>query len=225
MLAAAVVLVRHEQLGHVSWNRLLEMMKRKATLGLCAVPSSASVLREAQALVQQCSACLLGKGTRTAFGRRGMDKGTAPGEVLHMDTFYVKFEHELQAWVEYGLTINDSHSGAWFFQRLLSKGDGPLAVLDLIRQMQRQGGWKVKRLHADGGGEFINALVTNFAKTEGIVLHWPPAKTAQLSGVAERKVRSGKDMGRTRLLAAGLPGFFWKYAIPHAVFVLSLIHI
>ena len=218
--AEAVKLVRlHEQLGHIGWNRLVEVMKKKVTLGLSMVSLSDAVLKEAQALVQQCSACVQGRGTRAAFGHRGVDKGAAPGEVLHMDTFYVKFEHEMKVWVEYGLTINDSHSGAWFFQRLLSKGDGPLAVVDLIRQMQRQGGWKVKRLYADGGGEFINALVLNFTKTEGIELHWPPAKTAQLNGVAERKVRTGKDMGRTMLIAAGLPGFFWKYAIPHAVFV------
>jgi hypothetical protein len=218
--AEALELLRlHERLGHASWNRLAEMMKKKATLGLASMPSSPLVLKEAQTLVQQCTACTVGKGSRTAFGHRGMDKGSASGEVLHMDLFYVKFQHELKTWVEYGLTISDSHSGAWFFQRLLSKGEGPLAVLDLIRQMQTQGGWKVKRLYADGGGEFVNGLVVNFAKTQGIELHWPPAKTAQLNGVAERKVRTGKDMGRTMLLAAGLPGFFWKYAIPHAVFV------
>ena len=53
----------------------------------------------------------------------------------------------------------------------------------------------------------------------GIELHYPPARTQQLNGVAERGVRSSKDMARTMLLHAGTPGRYWWRAAHHAAYV------
>ena len=93
-------------------------------------------------------------------------------------------------------------------------------MIDVVKLIQRQSEWKVKRLYSDGGGEFVNGTLKEFAASEGILLRNSPARTQQLDGVAERVVRTGKDMERTMLLHAGLDAaVYYKLASHHAVFV------
>jgi transposase InsO family protein len=220
--SAVLELVRlHEQLGHVGFDRMMVMLEKQATDGLARRPMSAAVLKDARARVLQCKACTQGKGCRSPFGRRGLDTGSAPGEVLHMDTNHVTVLDDLGNRVHsYGLNIIDPYSGARFKQHLPSKDLIARAVMDVVKLIQRQSDWKVKRLYSDGGGEFVNGTLREFAASEGILLRNSPAKTQQLDGVAERVVRTGKDMERTMLLHAGLDAAsYYKLAAHHAVFV------
>jgi hypothetical protein len=219
---AVLELVRlHEQLGHVSFDRMVVMLEKQATEGLARKSMSAGVLKEARARVLQCKACTQGKGSRSSFGRRGLDTGSAPGEVLHMDTNHVTVLDDLGNRVQsYGLNIIDPYSGARFKQHLPSKDLIARAVIDVVKLIQRQSDWKVKRLFSDGGGEFVNGRLGDFAASEGILMRNSPAKTQQLNGVAERVVRTGKDMERAMLLHAGLDAAsYYKLAAHHAVFV------
>ena len=211
----------HEQLGHVGFDRMVVMLKRQATDGLMAKPLSAAVLKEARARVLQCKACTQGKGSRNPFGHRGLDKGSEPGEVLHMDTNHVTVIDDLGNKVQsYGLNIIDPYSGARFKQHLATKDLIARAVIDVVKLIQRQSAWKVKRMYSDGGGEFVNGVLKEFAASEGMLLRNSPAKTQQLDGVAERVVRTGKDTERTMLLHAGLDAaVYFKLASRHAVFV------
>lgn len=217
-----LALVRlHEQLGHVGFDRMVMMLEKQATDGLIPMPISAAVLKEARTRVLECKACTQGKGTRNAFGHRGLDKGTQPGEVLHMDTNHVTVIDDLGNKVQsYGLNIIDPYTGARFKQHLASKDLIPRAVIDVVKLIQCQSEWKVKRLFSDGGGEFVNGVLKEFAASQGMLLRNSPARTQQLDGVAERVVRTGKDMERTMLLHAGLPAaVYYKLASHHAVFV------
>jgi len=217
----------HEQLGHVGFDRMVAMLEKQATDGLMSKPDSVAVLKEARVRVLQCKACTQGKGTRNSFGSRGLDKGSQPGEVLHMDTNHVKVIDDQGNKVQsYGLNIIDPFTGARFKQHLASKDLIARAVIEVVRLVQRQSEWKVKRLYSDGGGEFVNRTLREFAAAEGILLRNSPAKTQQLDGVAERVVRTGKDTERTMLLHAGLDAAsYYKFAAHHAVFVWNRVYI
>jgi hypothetical protein len=221
-VSAVDALVRlHEQLGHVGFDRMVVMLEKQATDGMACKPASAEVLAKARAQVLQCKACTQGKGTRVAFGHRGLDKGTKPGEVLHMDTNHVTVLDEQGGKIKsYGVNIIDPFSGARFKQHLASKDLIAGAVIETIKLVQRQSDWKVKRLFADGGTEFVNGVLKAFIASEGMLMHNSPARTQQLDGVAERVVRTGKEMERTMLLHAGLEAAtYFQYACRHAVFV------
>jgi hypothetical protein len=211
----------HEQLGHVGFDRMMVMLEKQATDGLARKPVATAVLKEARARVLECKACTQGKGTRNAFGHRGLDKGTQPGEVLHMDTNHVTVIDDLGNKVRsYGVNIIDPYSGARFKQHLTAKDLVPRSVIEVVKLIQRQSEWKVKRLYSDGGGEYVNWSLKEFAASEGMLLRNSPARTQQLDGVAERVVRTGKDMERTMLLHAGLDAaMYYKLASHHAVFV------
>ena len=128
-----------------------------------------------------------------------MDKGIAPGETLHMDTFHVGLTSDGRPMTEYGLVVTDPHSEYRWFACLKSKDEGAARVVEIVRNANTQRNIKVKRLYADGGTEFINHTLKTFCSDNGIELHHPPARTQQLNGVAERSVRTSKDTARTML--------------------------
>jgi hypothetical protein len=218
---SAADLVRlHERLGHMGFDRMLRIIKASSTHGIGRLNTSVAVLKEARGRVLECKACKQGKGTRTAFGQRGLDKGSAPAETLHMDTYYIKYNRaDGTPCVEYGLTMSCSHTTFKCGGRVGSKDLIAAKVIAIVRIIQSQFGCTVKRLRTDGGGEFINHTLLNFCAKEGIALHWPPARTPKLNSVAERQVRSCKDAARTLLMHAGLPGRFGPRAIDHAIFL------
>jgi transposase InsO family protein len=215
----------HCRLGHMGFDRMVRIIKGGSTVGLGKLSVRPEVLEAARKRVLACRACIQGKGTRTAFGHRGVDKGSALGEVLHMDTYYAKVTRaDGTETVEYGLTVTDSYTKLRWFTRLLSKDQGAQAVVDIIRMAREQLG-PVKRMHSDGGSEFINNTVKLACQRLGIEMHWGPKGTPQLNPIAERNVRSHKDGGRTLLQHAVLPTRFWARAVAHSVFVWNRTHV
>jgi transposase InsO family protein len=215
----------HQKLGHMGFDRMLRLVKAEAVDGVAKLNATKAQIKETRKCVLECRACTQGKGTRTAFGHRGVDKGSAPGETLHMDTFQVKMQRNGQPALEYGLTISDPHTEGRWFAHLQSKDEAADAVIKVIRNAQTQQGWTVKRLYADGGTEFVNQVLKRFCSDHGIELHYPPARTQQLNGVSERSVRTCKDTARTMLSHASLPDRFWVRAARHEQFVWNRTHV
>lgn len=215
----------HEKLGHIAFKRMVHLIQTKATLDVTKVQATKEELEEAKRRISECKACTEGKGTRTPFGHRGLDVGCAKGETLHMDTYFVPREEGSRKWTEYGLTITDPFTQWRWFYRLTSKDQAAKRVIGAVRHAQTSLGCKVKRLHADGGTEFINSTLQEFCNTEGIKLHYTPARTQQLNGVAENAVRSNKDDGRTLLAHGNVPMQFWHHATRHATYVWNRVHV
>lgn len=213
------ILRLHEKLGHMSWKRMVDTIKKAATTDLGSLNVSRATLAEAKRQVKECQSCLEGKGHRTAFGHRGLDKGRTKGETLHMDTFQIPREEGQRKWLEYGLVVVDPLTKYQWFAHLMSKDEAAQHVIAIVKNAQTQGECKVKRLFADGGSEFINQTLKTFCTNEGIELHYSPAGTQQLNGVAERAVRTIKEAQRTFMLAGVIPERFWRRAACHAVFV------
>ena len=111
-ISSADDLIRqHQRLGHVVFDRLIHFLRSVATddIGKLSIPDQE--MSVARRRILECKACALAKGTRTAFGHRGLDKGSAPGQTLHMDTFYVNTTaHDGARLVEYGLTVIDPYT-------------------------------------------------------------------------------------------------------------------
>jgi hypothetical protein len=77
----------HHRLGHVSFYRMTAIMKDGTTLDVDKLNVTQQEFEHARDRITQCSVCIQGKGRRSDFGHRGVDRGCKPGEVLHMDTF------------------------------------------------------------------------------------------------------------------------------------------
>ena len=215
----------HERLGHITFKRIIHLMKGGATLDVTKVQATDHELLAAKHRISECTACAQGKGMRTPFGHRGLDTGRAKGETLHMDTYFVQREDGARKWMEYGLTVTDPFTQWRWFSRMFSKDQAAKCVIGIVRHAQTQLNCKVKRLHADGGTKFVNRTLQDWCSTQGIALHYTPARTQQLNGVAENAVRSNKDAARTLLAHGNVPIQFWCQAAMHATFVWNRVHV
>ncbi|KAL8112705.1 hypothetical protein AgCh_020140 [Apium graveolens] len=75
---------------------------------------------------------------------------------------------------------------------------------------------KISRL--DGGKEFINAILIEFCKDNGIVQKFSAVRTSQQNGVVERKNRTLVEAARTMLQDAKLPTSFWEEVVNTACY-------
>jgi hypothetical protein len=207
----------HHRLGHVSFNRMILIMEEGTTLDVGKLAVTKQQFEQARERITNCPICIQGKGRRSDFGHRGVDRGRKPGEVLHMDTFVI--QHSDEAPIEYGLTITDGCAKWKWFSRHTRKDDIPSAVVNIIRNAQTQMNCKVKRLHADGGTEFVNQTLKAFCRTEGIDLRYPPMGTQQLNGVAESAVRWTKDTMRVMMTQSRVPTKYWHHAAAHTTYL------
>ena len=130
-------------------------------------------------------------GKCAPYGHRGLDRGTRIIESLHFDTFYVSNGDVF----EYGLVVRDGYANTTMVYTMKNRDKDtccPL-IVDCVNYMETQTGLKVKRLHSDGGGEFINDHLKDYCRRKGISLHWPPKDKHQLNGMAENCVQLTKS--------------------------------
>jgi hypothetical protein len=218
----------HERLCHMGWTRMMNLVHsgKVEDHGIDVASLSTDVCKAAEKRVRECVACVEGKATRTAFGHRGLDRGTQAGECLHLDTYQVKVERDGREVVEYGLVVMDMYSTHLWHSRMLSKDVVATRVIEIVTEAETQFGCKVKKIFADGGSEFIKDRMHQFCKKTGKWLRWTPARTQQLNGAAERTVRTSKDQARTMLQHAGAKAKqLWGWAASHAAYVWNRTHI
>jgi transposase InsO family protein len=226
-IAATVVataddfLALHNKLAHMSFDGLLDVLKRGATNDVGKLQLSADELKKAKQRCMDCDACQRAKATKRPLGTGGLDKGNDVIDAVHADSYEVRIGDR----VEYGQVIYAPFSSALWSAYASTKDQLPLRLIDTLKAMQTQTGKKVKRLHTDGGSEFINEAVKAYCRGAGIELHYSPAGTPQLNGMAERTVRLVKEGGRTLLAHAGLTKEYWLQAVKHFVYVWNRIKV
>jgi hypothetical protein len=215
----------HERLGHMSFDRMIRTIKGNSVLDVSKVNANTHEIADARTIIMECQACTQGKGHRTAFGHRGLDKGSKDGDVIHFDTFQVRLEDQGRSWLEYGLTATMGRMQWRWFAHASKKDEIPQLVIDIIKNAKTKLGCRIVRIYTDGGSEFINSVVKNFCREDGIDLHHSPAGTQQLNGVSENAVRSIKEMARTMVRHANTPMRFWRRAAVHAVYLWNRTHV
>ena len=213
----------HTLLGHMGVDKLIRMLKQRPIHGLPKL--SAKEIDTGREEVLACKACALMKSRRTNFGHRGLDRGSKPGEVLHLDTFFIQRTQDGRKWTEYGVTMSCGHSEYKWFAEAQRKYEIPRLVLDMLRHARTQLDCRTKRVYIDGGSEFLNSTVEDYCARHGMELHPAPPATPQLDGIAERWGQTLKSMGLTLLKHGNVPARFWAAAMAHASFVWNRSHV
>lgn len=215
----------HHKLGHCAWSTLKRAINKGNTEGMGKYQLSKEEEQKALQSIVKCEVCLEAAGQCTNYGTRGLDHGNAPAEVLHMDTYYSKEGRDEAS--QYEVIMRDPYGGILLANHVTHRDEESVSkiVMDRIKFLERQLDVKVKRLYADGGGEFINGKLKNYCQEKGIAIHWPPADKHQLNGSAESCVRVAKYGARKLLIASGLPDRFSRYAVQHFIFIYNRITI
>lgn len=220
----------HRRVGHASWGRLLKMCRAQVTNGVGGISGiSSEDLAKAETLVKQCEACIAGKSPRNPLGHRGLEKGKEPGEVLHMDTFYVTLrdpQNNNKKYNEYCLLGTDSYTEGRQVQCTTSLHDLQDGAIQMMRNMHADTKRWPRLIVTDLGTEFDNKKVRDFCREHGIHLQCTPARAKELNGVAEKSVDTVKNHVRAMLEAASVPAQKgWTRAVKHHVYVWNRTHI
>ena len=213
----------HQRLGHVSLERLTIMCRADRTDGIGAIEMPQPEWDRAKQLVRECVACKQGKMRRpTLTGERGLDRGTQPGEVLHMDTAFVKVpvaDAPGGKSTEYWLVVVDPYSESRFTAHTNKKSDVTRLAIDIIKQCQQMTGRAARVVHSDNGTEFVNSEMRKFLSNNGTMLSTLPPGRSELNGIAERNVWSFKDGVRVQLQHAKATPHLWPYAASNMAYI------
>ena len=219
----------HHRLGHTSWTRMIEMCRAKATDGIGDISSmSADELKKAESRVKTCEACATGKQHKNALGRRGLDKGTMPGEVIHMDAFYVTMRNPStnKKYNEYCLLGTDGYTEMRWVAKAITLRDLQDEVINMIQTSRITSGRLPRLIVTDLGTEFNNQGVKNYCSRRGIHLQCTPARAKELNGVSEKGVDTVKNHVRAMLRGCGMPvQMGWSRAVNHHAFIWNRTHI
>eukprot|EP00253_Pinus_taeda_P020328 PITA_20328 len=90
---------------------------------------------------------------------------------------------------------------------------------DFKALVETQSERKIKALHTDNGGEYVNTALRNLCLQSNIQLQYTVPHTPQQNRVAERKNRSLKEMASCMLHAKSLPHKLWAEALNCANYV------
>ena len=80
-------------------------------------------------------------------------------------------------------------------------------------------GKKIKVLHSDNGGEYVDKDFTDYCAKEGIKREWKAPYNPKQNGVAERKSRTIVEAARAMLYDKDMPKFLWAEACNTVVYI------
>ena len=211
----------HARLGHASPAKLA-MANEMYELG---IPKD-----EIEEVKNTCGVCIRCKAQRKPIGALTANRTRVAQKV--MDCWHVdlsgpysmveqgkRFRLPSLGGHSYNLTVVDEKSRNVMVTNLKTKSEAAAAIITLIKQKQTTLGKKLKRLHGDGGGEFINAELEAFLKDNGTELTTTPPNTPEYNNIAERMNRTLREFAGCLMVNANAPQYLWNFAYLMAAYI------
>ena len=208
-ISVANFLLWHDQLGHISNDRLCKTAK--IVNGIGPLPSTPHF---------NCVACCEGKAHAAPIYDNPIGHADKPGELTHTD---VSGPHPASIngnYTSFALYI-DQKTGHGTVYFTAGKGGTPQTFDIHTKRVNNQYGYTMKRIRCDNGGEYVNAAIKYIVEKYGIIFKRTAPHTPQQNGVAERRIQALWSIARCLLRHSQLPASFWAYAISLANFIIN----
>lgn len=167
---------------------------------------------------QDCTACIVGKMSRTKFPKATVTKSTSVLDLVHSDVCG-PMQTQTHQGKRYILSFIDDFSKYTTIYLLREKSEVFAKLKDFNQLMANQFGRRIKTFRSDRGGEYPSSEFNAFFNSNGIVAQHTPSYSPQQNVVAERKNRSLLEMARCMLADALLEKVFWGEAVETANFL------
>lgn len=193
----------HQRLGHLS-NKYLETMKKKeSVLGFQAVDLNDQ---------EKCTICPLSKNTKISHSHT-RPRAQRFLENVHVDLSGINRCKGLDSEMYYVLFCDDYLSFRHIYPlKSKTKEEVFRTFQTYIAHAERQTGCQLRQFTVDGGGEFINSIMSEYCEETGIQLHVTAAHTPEENGVSERGNRTVAQKPRAMMIQSGVPLRFWSEA-------------
>ncbi|KAI3659112.1 hypothetical protein MP638_001979 [Amoeboaphelidium occidentale] len=206
----------HNLLGHIGRSKIRRLLMHDCVVGLPETIHSYEGL-------QYCEPCIKAKHPNHSF-HSSTSSTTSVGEVLHAD-LAGPINPQSIGKKRYVLNVIDDFSRFCFTYLLYKKSDAAAALLDCIQWIKTQKSTNVKCIRTDRGGEFINQILSNEFRSNGIIHQTTAPYTPQQNGVAERYNRTLFETARSMLFSSDLPPTLWAEAILTANYTLNRVNV
>jgi hypothetical protein len=123
----------------------------------------------------------------------------------------------------YALVIVDEYSRFVMVNPIKRKSDATSALISTIKLFQTTTSRMLKRLHSDGGGEFLNRILQKFLSEQGTEVTTTTPNTPALNGIVERINRILAIMARCMLIHADAPVELWCLAYSYATQIYNML--
>ena len=212
----------HHKLGHIGTDRLKAILSAKAYNSRGLKLSSTSKLKEP---LDVCQACALTRPLRYQSTQTPESKSLTPATRWHYDVSGPNETPSLSG-QKYLHVFIDEATGETYVDH--TKGKETKEILSVHQRFYDETlslyigrGVNNSQLVGDNA-ELSYAAVRAFWHSKGVSLIFTAPYHSAANGVAERAIRTIKEISRALLAHAGRPEFLWDYATKHAALLMMI---
>ena len=178
-----------------------------------------------------CVHCLNGKARRTGIGKVNASRNHPP-VTRALDRFHSDLCGPVSIRVNgqtirvrafgnylYYMLVIDEATDYWWGFLLQVKSDAVSKLRDLLTHLKTQFERSVKELHTDGGGEYVNTVLENYCRANGIMHTYTTAHHPEHNPRAENSNGKTNSGIRSMLSESGAPSSLWGAAFLHYVYI------
>ena len=202
----------HARLGHVNYHTMERMFESGVYKGLDVTKND---IHEAKDV--GCTVCIQSKAVRASRAPVTDKPSVEPLEVLHVDLAVPDIEGVEK--YKYLMVLSDEATGFLHVAPLRFKSSCADVLIDVCVQLQRQTGRQIRRIRSDNGGEFQASKLRDWCAKQGIKQEFTPPYSPQSNGVAERSVRTIKELTRALRLHSDADPRLWPHFAPTAAYL------
>ena len=211
----------HNRLGHIAIERLKMILKSKAHVAR-GIKIDPKYLKDP---IPLCQACAMSRPLRFQSKKTPESKSTIPGHCWHYDVSGPNETASLSGY-KYLHVFVDEATGEIVVDHAKTKEASEVInvhkrFFDSTIAFYRAQGCNKNQIMGDNG-ELDYSTITKFWTSKGVTIFKTPPYHSAANGIAERAIRTVKEIARTLLNQSGRPEFFWDYATSHAAFLSNI---
>lgn len=194
----------HNRLGHAHIESIRSLERTGSVIGLH--------IYRTKGVHVPCESCIASKFARK-FSRLNPIRVKHVGGCIHTDVCGPMSIPSLGG-SRYFVTFIDEYSNFVNVRFIEKKSEVASEFRSFKAWFERKFDCAIKRLHTDGGGEYI--ALKGYLKDQGIEWTYSPPYSSNQNGISERANRTLVETALSMLTHAGLPKVFWAEAVEQA---------
>ena len=182
-------------------------------------------LKSIQNISCKCTGCMLGKAHKVTFPQLDHPQRDTflPGESIMCDLTGKSRVATPEGYL-YAAVYTCNKTRYSICKLLQKKSQQKFAFIEVLAYLEKQTGNKLKHIHFDLGGEFVDGAFNDYLTNLGINITWAPARHKEHNAVAERKNRTHWEKTIAALYDSNVHKQYWGEFFKSAVYITNRVY-